>query len=191
MQAIETNYRGILFRSRLEARWAVFIEALGIKWRYEPEGYFLPAKKKGDPPIAYLPDFEIRAQPRFPKPVWLEVKGEWSARDTRKAQSLADESGIRVVELGEVPFVRTGYDFPFLENACFFPRQGVDFNYLFCECPFCGAFGVEFDGRSARIGCGCKQHTRIANGDKTYTPDSAALLLAYRVARFEHGECPV
>lgn len=30
---IQTRYAGCLFRSRLEARWAVFFDHLGIRWR--------------------------------------------------------------------------------------------------------------------------------------------------------------
>lgn len=41
MKAIQTEYKGYLFRSRLEARWAVFFDACGIAWEYEPEGYDL------------------------------------------------------------------------------------------------------------------------------------------------------
>ncbi len=51
IKAIETVYKGYRFRSRLEARWAVFFDALGVKWVYEPEGYDL-----GDAGW-YLPDF--------------------------------------------------------------------------------------------------------------------------------------
>ena len=51
MKAIQTEYKGYLFRSRLEARWAVFFDACGVRWEYEPEGYDL-----GDG-IYYLPDF--------------------------------------------------------------------------------------------------------------------------------------
>ena len=39
---IETVYRGINFRSRLEARWAAFFDQVGWKWDYEPfdlDGY--------------------------------------------------------------------------------------------------------------------------------------------------------
>ena len=52
MQAkpIETSYKGYLFRSRLEARWAVYFDALGIAWEYEKEGYKTSAGN-------YLPDF--------------------------------------------------------------------------------------------------------------------------------------
>ena len=53
LKPIETYYNGYRFRSRLEARWAVFFDALGIKWEYEPEGYELPGG------IRYLPDFYL------------------------------------------------------------------------------------------------------------------------------------
>lgn len=39
IQAIETSYKGCRFRSRLEARYAVFFDALGIEWQYEPQGF--------------------------------------------------------------------------------------------------------------------------------------------------------
>ena len=51
IKPIETRYKGYLFRSRLEARWAVFFDALGIRFEYEPEGFDLGG---GD---WYLPDF--------------------------------------------------------------------------------------------------------------------------------------
>lgn len=42
MKAIETIYNGYRFRSRLEARWAIFFDELKIKYQYELEGYELP-----------------------------------------------------------------------------------------------------------------------------------------------------
>jgi hypothetical protein len=50
---IQTIYNGYRFRSRLEARWAVFFDAIGMKYEYEPEGYDL-----GDG-VRYLPDFYL------------------------------------------------------------------------------------------------------------------------------------
>lgn len=50
MKAIETIYRGSRFRSRLEARWAVAFDCLGMSWDYEPQGYVVSGKP-------YLPDF--------------------------------------------------------------------------------------------------------------------------------------
>ena len=54
IRAIETEYDGYRFRSRLEARWAVFFDALGVDYEYEPEGFELPSGKR------YLPDFRVK-----------------------------------------------------------------------------------------------------------------------------------
>ena len=53
IKAIETVYNGYRFRSRLEARWAVFFDAMGIRYEYEPEGFKL---ENGE---CYLPDFYL------------------------------------------------------------------------------------------------------------------------------------
>ena len=63
IKAIETFYNGYRFRSRLEARWAVFFDDAGIKYQYEPEGFKLPNG------AWYLPDFYL---PWFD--LYLEVK---------------------------------------------------------------------------------------------------------------------
>lgn len=36
MKAIPTRYKGMMFRSRLEARWAAFFDELELSWEYEP-----------------------------------------------------------------------------------------------------------------------------------------------------------
>ena len=68
-RAIQTRYKGYHFRSRLEARYAVFFDALGIKWEYEKQGFDL----RGIGP--YLPDFWIPS-PHFEGCFWVEIKGE-------------------------------------------------------------------------------------------------------------------
>jgi hypothetical protein len=62
---IETVYKGYRFRSRLEARWAVFFETCGKDWSYEPEGFDL-----GDLGY-YLPDFLVQYKNT---PTWIEIK---------------------------------------------------------------------------------------------------------------------
>lgn len=52
IKAIETEYNGMLFRSRLEARWAVFFDAAGEKYEYEPDSFMLDG-------IGYVPDFYL------------------------------------------------------------------------------------------------------------------------------------
>jgi hypothetical protein len=39
IKPIETRYKGYRFRSRLEARWAVFFDTMEIPWEYEKEGF--------------------------------------------------------------------------------------------------------------------------------------------------------
>jgi hypothetical protein len=53
LTAIETKYAGHRFRSRTEARWAVFFNELGLVHEYELEGFKL---SNGE---AYLPDFGL------------------------------------------------------------------------------------------------------------------------------------
>ena len=65
LKAIETKYKGYRFRSRLEARWAVFFDTLGIKWEYEVEGFDLGAAG------LYLPDFWLPE-----RGWWVEIKGK-------------------------------------------------------------------------------------------------------------------
>ena len=50
ISAIPTVYQGVRFRSRTEARWAAFFDAIKLQWQYEPEGF----ERDG---MRYLPDF--------------------------------------------------------------------------------------------------------------------------------------
>jgi hypothetical protein len=52
IEVIETTYNGIKYRSRTEARWALFFDKLGWNAEYEPEGYDLDG-------LWYLPDFYV------------------------------------------------------------------------------------------------------------------------------------
>src|SRR5258706_6305448 len=66
IKAIETHYNGYRFRSRLEAKWAVFFNAAGIDYCYEEDSFDLDG-------IWYLPDFKLRLYGRY---IWVEVKGQ-------------------------------------------------------------------------------------------------------------------
>ena len=52
LKPIETMYNGYRFRSRLEARWAVFFDKMNVKYLYEIEGFILGGTR-------YLPDFYL------------------------------------------------------------------------------------------------------------------------------------
>lgn len=86
IKAIETSYRGYKFRSRLEARWAVFFDALGIKWDYEPEGFELPGG------VRYLPDFFFQGNGH--RGPWVEIKGVApTPSEVEKLRSLCEAQG--------------------------------------------------------------------------------------------------
>lgn len=50
VQAHPTKYNGVLFRSRLEARWAAFFDLVRWRWDYEPIDL-----------VGWTPDFWLRA----------------------------------------------------------------------------------------------------------------------------------
>jgi hypothetical protein len=92
---IETHYDGYKFRSRLEARWGVYFNALGVRYEYEKEGYDLGTSGW------YLPDFWLPA-----RKVWVEIKGclDFIDDTTRyKARSLCAKTGHRVYVLAGLP----------------------------------------------------------------------------------------
>lgn len=83
---IQTEYNAYKFRSRLEARWAVFFDLCGIRYEYEPEGFQL------DKNLRYLPDFRIRdvilinerGNGDYLQELYIEVKGSPTKRDFQK-----------------------------------------------------------------------------------------------------------
>lgn len=72
IKPIETVYNGYKFRSRLEAKWAVFFDYMGVKYEYESEGYNLHYNGY------YLPDFYL---PSAHKGAFLEIKPDKNVDD--------------------------------------------------------------------------------------------------------------
>lgn len=86
MDAIETKYNGRKFRSRLEARWAVFLDSCDIEYEYEPEGFV-----DNDLEEMYLPDFYL---PKYG--VFAEVK------PSTANSKFSLEKAARFVENGDI-----------------------------------------------------------------------------------------
>lgn len=186
--AIETAYKGYRFRSRLEARWAVFFDTLDVRWEYEKEGYRLPSGN-------YLPDFWL---PKIK--TWVETKGKLpSKREQKLASELAEGTKSRVILIhGPVP----GWDIDGDTGQNFHHTNRVDMYgklppwdnfYGFCVCEECGLVGIEYQGRSDRLKCkkGKKPCKKSSHGDKGQTYDHSRILqavFASRAARFEYGE---
>lgn len=176
IKPIETLYRGYRFRSRMEARWAVFMDHLGVKFDYEPEAYALPSG-------GYLPDFFVPELDAY-----IEIKNpEVKDRDDRKILDLASATRKIVYVFRVPPTFPDWSDFDHEGAEAFFPDGGWDSHYLWCECKTCHKVGIQFDGRAYRIHCNCP---REGHSDKGYNYDSPRLKRCYEIARgwrFEPG----
>lgn len=147
-----TLYADTRFRSRLEARWAVFFDALGIKWVYEPviEGV-----------NGYLPDFEIGTG-------YIEIKPQswaphapdydWEDRHFQDFQRWRDFSvhvdrslTVCIAEPGIWVNGRlTGMD----QCVVFLPTEELGYLGRWSECGVCGAIRVIKRGVAV---CDCPQ----------------------------------
>lgn len=100
---IVVQYGGKRFRSKLEAKWAVFLDYLQIQYEYEPRVYNLSNGK------GYLPDFYIPSQD-----VFLEIKPNKELReeDKEKISLFSNDGSIRptlVVLFGEPEMYQDHY----------------------------------------------------------------------------------
>lgn len=94
IKPIETVYNGYRFRSRLEARWAVFFDAVSIKYEYELEGFEL-----GDG-VRYLPDFWL---PEFNFHVEVKPHHELTPDDIRKLVLFAADGDHPILLIAGTP----------------------------------------------------------------------------------------
>jgi len=93
IRAVDTIYNGHFFRSRLEARWAVFFNALGLAWEYEAETFDVGG-------VWYLPDFKLRR--RGDSVLWVEVKPE-HVEDDPKFSAFARATPDRALLVSGTP----------------------------------------------------------------------------------------
>ena len=209
MKAIETEYNGHRFRSRLEARWAVFFDACGFKYQYEPQGFKL---KNGQ---YYLPDFRLSgfgSYGRIHCPVWAEVKGEMTDEDREKIEAFADmeevteklteeqkemfswaglnietktrtKIGNQIIVLGDIPPEK---ELPDLDGYST-RLNGLEFSYYL----------IDGDPYPVWPGIGKDKKPDFFDHNEAYErdgfQDNELTIRAYRcarTARFEHGEAP-
>ena len=191
MKPIETFYNGYRFRSRLEARWAVFFDALGVEYDYEPEGFDLGNG------LYYLPDFKIKCWGTRgeindkPFDLWIEVKGEMTQEDADKIYEFAgqivyyDQWSMYKIEnpvlvVGNIPHPYTYFDSMYnykeMNGIRIYP-----WNYETIDGDYYAAYPAVKDGRF------------YLDGADYMTMNPYVIRDAFvkaRQARFEHGETP-
>jgi hypothetical protein len=170
---IETHYNGYRFRSRLEARWAVFFDALGIKYEYELEGFDL-----GDLGW-YLPDFYLSDLD-----YWVEVKPTMPHLEIVDGKTLGEdpiyEKLYRLADSGRYFLLVWGA--PSFSNYSDKYHVYGDWGHNFVVCEKCGRVWVQWVGKSHVECSSCGAPT------PTESQKLANAITAARSARFEHGE---
>lgn len=192
LKPIETVYNGYRFRSRTEARWAVFFDALGLKWEYEKEGFDLG--KAG----CYLPDFWLPGLK-----LWVEVKGEltWVSHES---------GGFKYAVSPQLELCETFRNAQMWPIACVVGQPGNERVWFFATDATDGSAGAYMDedscwcvsnGRVTLDVHICRDDRNIFTQDWEPLPwfkdsfrhgcDRAPIEQAYRAARsarFEYGE---
>ena len=176
IKARGTRYKGVDFRSKLEAQWAVFWDELRVKWEYEPQTFKFADGKQ------YTPDFWI-----VDLALWVEIKPNAKIAREEEAKSkcsqLAYETGDRVY------LDQGGFAWPISEDWAYsnsFVAGGAevysvlfyyitdhvhgDFiyeseNHYWATCPECGKLGIAKDLREGYsinyiFSCECYTRTR-------------------------------
>lgn len=96
IDAVPTFYRGGVTRSRLEARWLIAFDSLGVRWQYEPRRF-----KSADE--SYLPDLYLPGCRAY-----VEIKPEGVEIDEGKALLVQEARGEPLLWISGFPH-RDGY----------------------------------------------------------------------------------
>lgn len=173
IRAIETEWNGYRFRSRTEARWAVFMDCLSVAYEYEVQGFELGGTR-------YLPDFWLPGDQ-----AWMEIKGTApTPEEDKKAELLCEgtrfpvfifvgapwfniaerhfmwcEDDQRVIEVGFADCM-TGYDWE---------KEGEYYQ---------GVMAWMIEGAKERGTIGC-----LVEGCDSYAARHPKMVRAYREAR--------
>ena len=168
IQALPALYNGITFRSRIEARWAIFFDHCGMKWEYEPECYKL------EDGTCYLPDFLLHdLVGRVSGDLFVEVKGQLTAEDAKKISRFIGVEDIKR------PLLLVGNIFTHGSNKGYIDRCFDMWMYTRCplemeffsyvtidkDCFGC-VLGVNHDGQAETFGA---DSTYRANCDESQT----------------------
>ena len=183
IKPIETIYNGYRFRSRAEARWAVFFDACKIQYMYEPEGFRLSDG------TLYLPDFYLPESKAY-----FEVKGIMSDTDMHKIKQLQKDLCVSIA-IGYADMTFQSSDNYNWGGSQTFEIASKDESYI-VKCPDCGK--VFFMASTGYYGCQCCGYydgdsifSHSCCGDGKWFGHLEEFKGAFNIAkqaRFEHGE---
>lgn len=190
IEAIPTMYNGYKFRSRTEARWAVFFDSLKIKWIYEPEGINIDG-------VCYLPDFYLPESKQF-----FEVKGILTNVDMIKVNALISAGYSVTIGYDDGKFIACDL-WGDREDGLGIYDLCTDSTSWLCRCRSCGKHWFMGDvGSYVCQCCGtydgdghfdiCMEYCNYINPyGELIEHGETKLWDVARQARFEHGERPI
>lgn len=157
MKALQATYNGQKYRSRTEAKWALFYRTVGIEYDYELEALDLDG-------LTYVPDFFLH-----PFRAWNEIKGEII---NDQAGLLMLEKCTRLARQSNRPVILNFRD-PLKPICAVFSKGRMYAQSHWTHCGICGllALGVK-DGTFSYVWCPRKHEAAPL--------DTKALLLARR-----------
>lgn len=187
MEAIQTYFKGHHFRSRLEARWAVFFEMCGADWEYEPEGFDLGGGLK------YLPDFKLRhvnGSHFDNQTLWVEVKGDMDEESAQKILHFSEP----IYVVGPMPHAddlweltrkmgAMAYDGP---APHYYNFETVIYDHFAAYPGVFKGYGEEGTGKGFGLFGDDSNYLCMRDDGLTWRAFQVALS-----ARFEHGETPM
>lgn len=183
IKPIQTKYNGYKFRSRLEARWAVFFDNAGIEYQYEPEGFELVDGS------FYLPDFYLPKIKGRSGPVYVEVKGVRRFEDIQKISLFSNTTREYGDYEGKRTYVVNNMPKDWSEMSDIFCNNPIYYSFSFIDGDCYGAYFYKY--KNGDIGLCGPDNLReddmwggAFGGFEWFTPH----LLKARQARFEHGE---
>lgn len=134
IEAKPATYKGVRYRSRLEARWAIFFDQLHVPYQYEPHSF-----KFGD--MWYLPDFYLPRQ-RW----WVEIKGQApTEQELKKAGLLAARTEEGVLLFAGKAWLNT-QAYVFIHDSTRAETYRTVPGNHWCRCPLCGDLAIYLRG---------------------------------------------
>jgi len=175
IQAIETFYGGRKYRSRTEARWALYFDTIGAEFDYELEGVKTSSGRW------YLCDFYLRnvtCRGGTPPGVWFEVKPPTESNEQAEAV-LIDLSN----QSSKPSFIAYGPPDRECRVDHIFQIWPYWDNYMtFMKCYKCGAVKLEYGMEGGYQTCA----TCSSVSDNEH-PDIQAAMEAVLTERFDGG----
>lgn len=166
VKSIATEYNGIVFRSMLEAKHAVFMDAIGVSWMYEPKWFTCSRTGRHYLPDFYLPDLccFIEIKPFLP-----------SGSDIDRSFIAAKESDERMKILWGRPRNPVILNDYYLNKNEFWPHSSGGMSLIishlndrelermpvyWAKCPACGKIDIVYFAATELLDC-CKNNPGI------------------------------